>query len=605
MLISDKKAIEEVLSAKDTYLEVTSEGLRAERKNWLGRIWMWLGMSNASMEKVLEYLQKHPIHSTEMESEKYEKLKSKVEHWLAGRSNILEYLHLRKKNETHVKHRIALYFFNDRNRIQAPSENLTKIAEVPSQAGGSTRASTVLPNSSSSQTTPFEVQKNPIKRIEDRYISHLSEGNQYISSFESYKNEQRCDPEFLEFLANEIRNIQESLQQVLAELSEVEQYNDAVSLKEKIEGSKTKFEQKIGEIEGKRVIDSTTSLVRHQPIGIMNMGNSCYMNAALQMLMSIPSFSDMLPDSISLEKGKEKEAQAKKEVTALLKKIIQCDASASQLFAERGKLVAQLRLKIYESGLMRDFSSARNSLTTMLDSGDFLTLILELMNYSLMQETTCTYTGRIATSSDSASSQSQGILDNSKADNSEHLESSLEEKRITRKEKNPITNFLLKGSGSLQEMIDTEARIQNEFFTPGNEPTIDGDLSPNGEAERVFCTKKEEFFRFLGEPPEIIFLQGPTNFETMQATYIVDANRDSMINLGLMFGKEKNDLNYQYELIGFCQNLGQYHWVSVVKRAGGWFLCNDSTVTPIQSDSSSFLRPAGYFLYKKKSKPTQ
>jgi hypothetical protein len=63
MKLEDLKAINNFNDKKHIYLEVVGSGegqhLEAREKQWFGRLWMWLGFSNASMNKVMKYLVTH------------------------------------------------------------------------------------------------------------------------------------------------------------------------------------------------------------------------------------------------------------------------------------------------------------------------------------------------------------------------------------------------------------------------------------------------------------------------------------------------------------------------------------------------------------------
>jgi hypothetical protein len=79
-------------------LEVVGSGneqhLEAKKKNWLGRIWMWLGFSNASMKKVMSYLEYQvqeyqvQINSLDFPLDRKCVLRGKIHHYLQRHSYV-------------------------------------------------------------------------------------------------------------------------------------------------------------------------------------------------------------------------------------------------------------------------------------------------------------------------------------------------------------------------------------------------------------------------------------------------------------------------------------------------------------------------------------
>jgi uncharacterized membrane protein len=69
--LQDVNAIKQVDTQKNNYLAVVGKGnsqhLEVQHKNWFGRFLMYLGISNASMKKVITYLEFHPFHPLKVE----------------------------------------------------------------------------------------------------------------------------------------------------------------------------------------------------------------------------------------------------------------------------------------------------------------------------------------------------------------------------------------------------------------------------------------------------------------------------------------------------------------------------------------------------------
>jgi hypothetical protein len=82
MLELDTLAVRSFNTKKHLYLTVIDEGssihLEVRSRSWLGRLWMWLGWSNSSMSKVIEYVHRNQEQFRSLDSNLKSKLLIKV-----------------------------------------------------------------------------------------------------------------------------------------------------------------------------------------------------------------------------------------------------------------------------------------------------------------------------------------------------------------------------------------------------------------------------------------------------------------------------------------------------------------------------------------------
>lgn len=286
--------------------------------------------------------------------------------------------------------------------------------------------------------------------------------------------------------------------------------------------------------------------------GFQNVGNSCYINSALQPLLAIGNFSDLVPKVVAPEPAENRVERQR--ILDSLNDFL--DSWRSKKGAgELGGKIGALRREIFKAGLFEGgfLNPAREK--SFQDAGQFFELILSVIGqgFSMELKKRAIYNG------------------------------------ATVKDRSEITNegsFQLKRPGvTVQEKVDAYRDSAQESFTDDNLWRVKDPLTGN----RVFVRDYLEEQKILGEPPNVVVLR---------VDRVVDPSVDFEVDFAPLFKDSEEPCRYQ--LVGFSQNHHQVHWTSVVYNGSGWSYCNDDAVRGVNPGDRSFVVPANYMVYKRK-----
>ncbi|HEV3270404.1 MAG TPA: hypothetical protein VGZ69_07165 [Candidatus Rhabdochlamydia sp.] len=381
-------------------------------------------------------------------------------------------------------------------------------------------------------------------------IDKASFWDHYLISYANVINDNEWDSvQGLSFLTAEFQEIQGSLRGLLDKIQ-----NEHIGDPKKIE------------LEGfiHRLIDKTAKSLemlqkkledKASPKGLGNVGNTCYMNSALQPLLAIRQFKQLIPDNVASEP--EFNYEKRKKILASFKDFFTAweDKETS---ANLGHKVGALRREIFEAGLLEGGFLDRDQERNFQDAGQFFELILHVLGKGFQLEMTRTPVKEDGTS----------------------IETS---KKI---EKTPEGVFYLKLSGnSLQEIVNGHKEALDQEFDLGDEWKVE---DPNARKE-ILVSRCKEMQKIVGPAPEILVVR--------VNNYVVN-EQDQTINFTPLFKEPSENCNYQ--LVGFSQNHYQVHWTSVVWKENHWHYCNDSQVQQVSSESPLFKHPANYMIFQRK-----
>jgi uncharacterized UBP type Zn finger protein len=339
------------------------------------------------------------------------------------------------------------------------------------------------------------------------------------------------------------------IQQKIVQISRV-----IIKIKKEMREGKEAFEKKSGDstedcINLQKVIENTEQVLGTQqceilerlekknfPKGIRNIGNSCYLNASLQVLMANPYFK----------------ARILSEDYPVYHQHVDAGNRVGQIDRARATMVMDaLRnfVRTNETENLRDALFLANVIDdkrSQQDSGSVIGYILDVIGYSMQQQM-------------------------------------IKEAGDHRKEE--FTPFQLlqihfASESSLQEMVDHLAI-----------PTINGnDENPWRINEDEVVTEWIETQKINGEPPE--YLQIQLNGKTDERVEVGDYS----VDLTNLFGQEAKYRIVSAVIHEGTQHFGHYY--SVVEKDHCWFKCNDSRTTVANNPERELEKGYIYFLEK-------
>ncbi len=292
--------------------------------------------------------------------------------------------------------------------------------------------------------------------------------------------------------------------------------------------------------------------------GFKNVGNTCYINSALQPLLVIKNFMNLIPNNAAAEpRSNLKERQA---ILDSLKSFLLAWKDKKSSSDQLGQMIGLLRTRIFQAGLFQGGFLDKNQEKSFQDSGQFFELILHVIGRGFQLEMT-----KIPVMDD-------GFVINNR-------------KRI---EETPQGVFYLQSPGeSLQEIVDVHREALDQSFTSGNEWRIE-----HPETKKTMkLSRYKEMQKIVGHAPEVLVVR--------VNNHVVKPEQDHLINFAALFKNPPK--NCEYELVGFSQNHNQVHWTSVVYDGSHWQYCNDNNVQQVLPTDSTFKHPANYMIFQKKT----
>lgn len=261
------------------------------------------------------------------------------------------------------------------------------------------------------------------------------------------------------------------------------------------------------------------------PHGLPNIGATCYFNSALQLFLTIPGLADKIP------------AKSNPILSSLKRFMLayQNKPSASKLRTLIRNFHDSIFRSKYKKSVFVDNDHFGDSMQVMELIFSFLELQYEVEHKKIPR-----------------------------------LDGKLQEK-FAKKEKLPQSMFWLKSEGKT-----IQQKVKNQSKPTRNEAPWNHD---NGTQYQEF----DEEEKILSSPPET-FVVNIMNAEGKG--HPIDPKKDLKVDFGPLFkhGTKKG----KYELIGFGVNYRNYHWISVVKKNGKWYKCDDSSVKKIDLKKNEF-----------------
>lgn len=285
------------------------------------------------------------------------------------------------------------------------------------------------------------------------------------------------------------------------------------------------------------------------PLGLANTGGTCcYINSSLQPLLASKYFLNLIPETIEkYDNESEEDFEGRNNILIALKAFIEAWKSKESSY-NLGKSIENFRSVIFKAGLDEGGFDKPWEEKSLCDAGSVYELILHVIGQKFELEIERTFP-----------------LSNGKTYNSI--------------EKLPQGTIYFTANGSIQEKID------QYFVTTKDE--LDEPLKLESGEKVIKFTETTK----IASAPELLVVR--------LQSHSVNLDLDQYLDCSNIF-KKKPTVPIQYELVGFSQNHGQFHWTSVVSTGKDWHYCNDCSTYKINNfDGSDFKYPANYLLYQR------
>jgi ubiquitin C-terminal hydrolase len=344
--------------------------------------------------------------------------------------------------------------------------------------------------------------------------------------------------------------------------------------------------------------------MENAPKGIANLGNTCYLNACIQILSRIQPLSNILTNRQHIQNPSKSENQLWKQWKEI-QFIMQSSAGATN------------NELIYPSGLItaiQTISKQKNRLFLLPggngqeDISEFLLFFMESLHVCIARASDIQISGHSENETDNLAISVYATLKNTyQHDYSEIIElftgmnisciDSLDESPPIQHSRTPEIFYIL---NLFIPPTKTDVTIYDCLDDFCSEEILDGENAWFNDK----TNKKEgirKYMSFWNFPPVLIICLKRTNHKGEKI--------DVLVNYPMELDLRKYVCGYQktefvYDLFGVCLHAGNAdngHYTAFVKKEDHWFFCNDNRVQLVEDEKYLLTQHAYCLFYMKKN----
>lgn len=337
----------------------------------------------------------------------------------------------------------------------------------------------------------------------------------------------------------------------------------------------------------------------HKQTGLANLGNTCFINSILQILLRIPDLNNLLDNTSYFEK-------LNNNLNSLV--LLEWDLLRKEMLKETHDFLSPIKFIkiIHNVSRIKNINIFAGYYQN--DIQEFLLFLIDCFHLALKHDVNITINGNPQTEQDEIALKCYSMV-----------------KKTYENDYSPFFNIFYGISISKISNLNGEIlSITPETFSSIDLPLPSMETNKNPSLENCFdlFTSNETlegdnmyFDEKLGQKivaiKKIIFWSLPNiliidlkryNHRMMKLQQLLNFNLENLDLSKYVIGYNKNQ--YVYDLIGICNHSGGTsggHYTSFVKDSNKnkWYYCNDTQVIEI-NDTSQLITPKAYCLFYKK-----